>query len=72
LLIGFGYMLAEGTMKAINLGQHLGKHYLESVPAMLLALVMFGGLAAVLFWVGVRPTPPSNGDSWETPPGNSS
>ncbi|HMC63534.1 MAG TPA: OPT/YSL family transporter, partial [Gemmataceae bacterium] len=64
LLIGFLVMLApEDLIKRLDLGQFLGKDYLESTDAKLVALTMFAALAAVLFWVGARKVPPESSEN---------
>jgi hypothetical protein len=57
LLIGFLVMLLpEGVMKALNIGQHLGKEYSagETVESKLIALAAFGLLAVILLLLGTR------------------
>jgi uncharacterized oligopeptide transporter (OPT) family protein len=57
LLIGFMVMLLPRTvMSVLNIGQYFGKDWEETIPAMLIAVAMFAGLAAVLLYVGSRKT----------------
>jgi putative OPT family oligopeptide transporter len=67
LLLGFWVMLAPGVLKQFNFGQYLGKDYLETDPAKIVAVVMFGVLAAILLRIGSRKTN-GNGGEVAAPP----
>jgi putative OPT family oligopeptide transporter len=57
LIIGFFIMLPRRFNEALDLGQHLGKDYLDSAAGKLAALATFVLLAVILLWVGARKTP---------------
>lgn len=57
LMIGFFAMAPGGFTKALDLGQHFGKGYLDSVTSKLISLIAFGVLAVFLVYIGSRKTP---------------
>jgi putative OPT family oligopeptide transporter len=68
LLLGFWVMLAPVLSKQVNLGRYLGKDYLETDPAKILAVVMFVVLGAILLRIGSRKTNGNGGEAAAPPP----
>ncbi|MFO0973833.1 MAG: oligopeptide transporter, OPT family [Phycisphaerae bacterium] len=60
LIVTFFAFMPDGFNRALDLGSRLGHGYAESGKAKVISLLMFGGLAAVLTWIGSR-RPASNG-----------
>jgi putative OPT family oligopeptide transporter len=63
LVIGFFAMLPKAFNEALNLGQELlGKEWVESDEAKVVALAAFAVLAAILFAVGTQKSPEVEGE----------
>ena len=66
LILGFLVMLLPTYFDYLNLSQFFGKDYLESPLANMVAVVMFALLGVVLFSIGSRKDPQTNGENRAT------